>query len=140
MKLVRLMIVGLMLAGAGALAADTQGKKKPKDSPTTRPSQRPAAKTIRGTILFVDVEAKTLKIEVQEKQKQTSERVVTTDEKTEITLNGEPVVLADLRAGMSVRVTAGDTGPASRVMAKIQPKLKNEKHKNSDDSKGDPRN
>ena len=114
-KIVRMAVVGVMVIAASAMAAER--KKVAKDSTaTTRPSQQQTVKTVRGEIASVDIESKTLKIDIKEKQEMT-QRVVATDEKTEFSLDGELVSIVDLRAGMRVSFQPA-AGVATRVSAR----------------------
>lgn len=129
-RLLRLCVAGLLFITASAIAAEGATKNKhPKDGATTRPTHAPAAKSVRGEIISLDVENKSFKIQAVDKQKQVTEVSVTTNDQTEITLDGELVSIADLKVGMTARITP-DTGLATRVAAKSAPKQKSDrKHK-----------
>jgi hypothetical protein len=97
-----------------AVAAESKAKKG--DSATTRPSQRETVKSVRGEIASVDIEAKTITVEVKRKQEIESV-VVTTDPNTEYLLDSEVVSIVDLRPGMRVSFQP-ESGVATRVSAK----------------------
>lgn len=98
-------------------------------NPSSKTAQKPATKTLKGTIAHVDLEAKRLKLEVKDKQQQTSTVEVATDDKTEIMLDNAAVTLADLRDGMKVTAAVGaDSGIAMRITAKSEPKGKSAKN------------
>lgn len=73
-------------------------------------------KGLQGKVVSVDTTAKTVTIKTGGK-KESKEVVVTTDDKTTITVDGNAATLENLEAGMMVAVTPA-TGTAEKIMAK----------------------
>ena len=94
-------VVGVMVLATGAMAADAKSRGEEK-SATTRPTQRQTVKSARGVIMAVDIESKTIRVEVKAKQ-ETAELLVLTDANTEFLLDSEPVTIVDLRRGCASR-------------------------------------
>ena len=104
MKLSHVLVAVAVLGLAGfAMAADKEkGKGKGKKGP----------KGLVGKVVSVDTAAKTITL-----KKKGGEVTVTTDENTEITVNGAAGSLGDIKAGMVAKITPA-TGTATKVDAK----------------------
>ena len=111
MKVVLAMLVAFGLMGyvGHAYAAD----------PAPAPAQKDAKKekAVRGEVVKVDANKLTIK------GKDNKEIVVTTDDKTEVNIEGNPGKLADLKAGQRVVVTPAE-GTATKISV---PKVKEKK-------------
>lgn len=131
-------IVGVLVMATGVMAADAKSRGRDGQKATTRPTQREVVKSARGVILGVDIESKTIRVEVKVKQ-ETAELLVLTDANTEFLLDSEPVTIVDLRPGMRVTVQP-ETGTATRVSAKSmtakEQKEYNEKRLERSEEKG----
>jgi hypothetical protein len=97
MIMLLLLVVGVLVASAPA-------------------QSRQPARTLRGEIVFVDIEEKTIRVAVTQRQ-ETVEHLVSTDENTQYVLDGEAVTLVDLRRWMRVTISP-ESGTASRVTAR----------------------
>src|SRR5437016_14004402 len=102
MKLVLGLLVafGVMGFAARAYAADPPAPDKKADEKK--------AKNVRGEVVKVDGTKVTLKT------KDNKEVVVTTDDKTEVTIEGNAAKLADLKPGQKVVVTPAE-GTAQKI-------------------------
>lgn len=120
-----LVLFTCVLVGIMSVAEAKEPKASTK-TPTSKTTPKAPAKSLKGVVVHVDLEAKSIKIEVKDKQQQVSTVDVATDDKTEFTLDGAAVTLADIRDGMRVTVTP-DSGVVSRVVAKSEPKSKSDK-------------
>ena len=85
------------------------GQESPKLKETLR-------SVVRGDVLSVDIEAKTLTVQAK-KGSELISVVVETDPQTQFVLNDKAATLVDLRAGMKVTVLP-DVGIATKVTAK----------------------
>ena len=92
-------ILGIM--GAMVMAAD--------DKPVR---ERP----LRGKIVSVDADAKTLVVQTRTREGEGEKVTVTTDDKTTITLDKKEAKLADLKADMFVAVSP-KKGTATKIVA-----------------------
>lgn len=117
----RAAMVAALLIGVSALAQEASGPKQPAESPGAQ--KKPSNRTLRGDIQAVDIEAKTLTVQVKKGDELTTV-VVETDPRTQFTLDQKKATLVDLRAGMKV-IVLPDVGVAAKVnatSAKNQPK------------------
>ena len=113
-RIARLALASAMVMAVTSMAAEP--KNRGNGAATTRPSQKQAAKIVRGAITSVDIENKTLDVEVKRKQEMQQVKVLTNGD-TEFLLDGEVVSIVDLRAGMRVSFQP-ESGIATRVSAK----------------------
>ena len=116
-KMARLALLGAMVVAASSMAAAPKMNRRANGgTATTRPAQKQAAKIVRGEIASVDIETKTLHVEVKIKKELQSVEVLTNAD-TEFLLDGEVVKIVDLRPGMRVSFQP-ESGIATRVSAK----------------------
>ncbi|HEV8606828.1 MAG TPA: hypothetical protein VGQ99_15895 [Tepidisphaeraceae bacterium] len=108
--LVLVVAIGLMGFVGPANAAD------PAPPPAKKEEKK--AKNVRGEVVKVDGNKVTIKVKDKEV-------VVTTDDKTEVMIEGSPGKVADLKAGQKVVVTPAE-GTATKI-AVPKPKAKAEK-------------
>jgi len=106
MKLSHVLVAAAVLGLAGfAVAGEKEkGKGKGKKGP----------KGLGGKVVSVDTAAKTLTLKTRG-----GEVTVTTDDNTEIIVNGAAGSLSDIKAGMVAKV-APATGTATKVIAKAR--------------------
>jgi len=110
------LLAAVALLGMVSFAVAAKGEKGGKGK---------GPKGMRGVVVSVDTEAKTVTIKTGSK-KATKEVVVTTDAGTAVKVDGKDAALADLTAGMMVSITSNEAGTATKIMART-PKAKGEK-------------
>ncbi len=126
----------VIVVAASAPGAQSTAKKGRSASPTTQPTSRASVKYLRGEIVSVNIETKVITVKTTNKQHETSEVTVATDEKTQFTLDGAAVTLVDLKPAMPVTIQP-DTGPATKVTAKSPPAIRKPKNNGpANNSKG----
>jgi hypothetical protein len=114
---VRIALVAALALTVPAIAADAKKNKKPQHTePTAQEHKAGAQRSVKGEVSRVNVDTKTVVIEVT-KKKQTSELTVSTNASTEVLLDGVTATLADLKPGMKVSVQP-ETGVAEKISAK----------------------
>ena len=106
-----LVVFGLMGYVGHAYAAD------PAPAPAQKDAKKEKEKAVRGEVVKVDGNKLTIK------GKDNKEIVVTTDDKTEVNIEGNPGKLADLKPGQRVVVTPAE-GTATKISV---PKVKEKK-------------
>jgi len=103
-KIVVLLLAGCLVMGLACMAAMAADEK---------PAEQ---KSLHGKVVKVD--GTNLIVSVKERgAKEAKEVTVATDDKTVVTLDGKDAKLADLTAGMRVKVTPA-TGTATKIEAK----------------------
>lgn len=99
---ISLLAILIVLGVAGA--AMCQDKEAPKEKP----------KGLFGKVVKVDGKNVVIKIRPAKQGDEPKEMTVTTDDKTEVTIEGKPAKLEDLKADMRVMVTP-ETGTAAKI-------------------------
>jgi len=123
MKVSKLMALVAVLCIVGvALAAEEAPKKAPRG--------------IFGKIASVDGANIVVEKRVSRDSKETTKVTVVTDDKTEITLDGNAAKIGDLKEGMFVMITPA-TGTAEKVRASTKAPEFKKKPKEGDKKEGD---
>jgi len=113
-------LVVFVLVAVLSFASSSMAASSDKPRATTRPTQRQVARSIRGVIASMDIEARTLTITVDARRQEGEKQVtVETDANTEFLLDGEPVDLVDLRPGMRASFQP-ESGVAQRISARTK--------------------
>ncbi len=97
-----------LLAVAIVLGVATLAMAQDKDAPKEKP------KGLYGKVVKVDGKNLVVKVRAAKPGDEPKEVTIATDDKTEVTIEGKPAKLEDLKADMRVLVTP-ETGTAARI-------------------------